>query len=148
MTIPNVTMSHCQRKAQCEWCPEMVEAGAPLVTVFFWNKGTEDHKGFNVKRYYHPDCWVAQGLDYLKRNPYVPYVRKKKLELSPEQSKQRYSILRRKAAIDQRKRNLNVDLPDRELENAKLNTKIAELMLEIAPIGGIPKKWLSMNQQQ
>ena len=147
MTIPNVTMTHCQRRAKCEWCPEYVEAGEPLVTVFFWNKGTEEHKGFNVKRYYHPDCWVAQGLDYLKRNPYVPYIRKKKLELTAEQSKQRYSILRRKAAIDQRKRNLNGDFPDKELEEARLNVKITELMLEIAPIGGIPKKWLNMSQQ-
>lgn len=147
MTIPNITMTWCQRRAQCEWCPEMIEAGNPIVTVFFWNKGSPDHKGFNVKRYYHPDCWVAQGLDYLKRNPYVPYVRRKKLELTPEQSKQRYVILRKKAAIDQRKRNLNGNYPDKLLIEARLNQKITELMMEIAPIGGIPKKWLSTNQQ-
>ena len=147
MTIPNITMTWCQRRAQCEWCPEMIEAGKPIVTVFFWNKGSPDHKGFNVKRYYHPDCWVAQGLDYLKRNPYVPYVRRKKLELTPEQSKQRYVILRKKAAIDQRKRNLNGNYPDKLLIEARLNQKITELMMEIAPIGGIPKKWLSTNQQ-
>jgi len=141
MTIPNVTMTHCQRKAQCEWCPDTIEAGTPIVTVFFWNRGGPDHKGFNVKKYYHPDCWVAQGLDYLKRNPYVPYIRKKKLKLTPAQSKQRYSILRRKAAIDQRKRKL--DGTNNVVVEALLNTKIAELMIEIAPIGGIPKKWLN-----
>ena len=141
MTIPNVTMTHCQHKAQCEWCPETIECGTPIVTVFFWNRGTPDHKGFNIKKYYHPNCWVAQGLDYLKMNPYVPYIRKKKLELTPAQSKQRYSVLRRKAAIDQRKRKL--DGTNNVVAEAILNTKIAELMIEIAPIGGIPKKWLN-----
>ena len=142
MTIPNVTMTWCQRRAKCEWCPGYIEAGKPLVTVFFWNKGGPDHKGLNVKKYYHPNCWVAQGLDYLERNPYVPYIRKRKLELTPEQSKQRYTILRRKAAIDQRKRSMAL-LPYSAITIANLNKKIAELMLEIAPIGGIPIRWLT-----
>lgn len=112
-----------------------------MVTVFFWNRGTEEHKGYNVKKYYHPNCWIAQALDYLSKNPYVPYARKKKLELGPEQSKQRYSILKRKAAIDQRKRRLE-GTPNRIVGEAILDSKIAELIMEIAPIGGIPKKWL------
>jgi len=142
MTIPNVTMTHCQRQAQCDWCPDQIEPGTPLVTVFFWNKGTPDHKGFNTKKYYHPNCWVAQGLDYLTLNPYVPYIRRYKLELTKEQSKLRYSILHRKSALDQRLRKLE-DNPN-PLTEAKLNQKIAELMIEIAPIGGIPKKWLNI----
>jgi len=144
MTIPNVTMNHCQRKALCLWCNHHVEAGEPMVTVFFWNRGTPSHKGFNVKRYYHPQCWVEQGLDYLKRNPYVPYQRKKKLELTREQSKQRYSLLKSKASIDQRKRNL-ANEPNNEVAMVALNIKIAGLMIEIAPIGGIPKKWLDLH---
>lgn len=142
MTIPNVTMTWCQHKAQCAHCPRTIKTGTPLVTVFFWNRGTEAHKGWNIKKYYHPKCWIAQGLDYLKKNPYIPYIRKKKLELTPEQSKQRYIILRRKAAIDQRKRRLEGS-PNRIAGEASLDGKIAELMVEIAPIGGIPKKWLN-----
>jgi len=144
MTTPNVTMTWCQRQAQCAWCPDHIETGTPLVTVFFWNKGGPDHKGFNVKKYYHPGCWVGQGLDYLKMNPYVPYIRKPKLELTPEQSRQRYIILRRKAAIDQRKRSMEGQ-PGKVVTLAALNTKIAELMVEIAPIGGIPRKWLEIQ---
>ena len=142
MTIPNVTMAWCQHHAKCEWCPDHIETGMPLVTVFFWNKGGPDHKGFNIKKYYHPDCWTGQGLDYLKMNPYVPYIRKKKLELTPEQAKLRYVLLNRKASIDQRKRGLNGN-PNKAMLEAELNVRIAELMVEIAPIGGIPKKWLS-----
>ena len=140
MTIPNVTMTWCQHKAKCTECPGTIETGTPMVTVFFWNRGTEEHKGYNVKKYYHPNCWIAQGLDYLKKNPYIPYIRKKRLELTPEQSKQRYILLNRKAAIDQRIRSLE-ETPDR-IAGARLNMEIAKLMVEIAPIGGIPQRWL------
>jgi len=145
MTIPNVTITWCQRRAQCDWCPGYIEAGEPLVTAFFWNRGTPDHKGFNVKKYWHVKCWIEQGLDYLEMNPYVPYLRKPKLDLSPEQSKQRYSLLKRKAAIDQRIRKLDKNFPDNLLDEVRLQGMITELMLEIAPLGGIPAKWLNQN---
>ena len=143
MTTPNVSMSWCNRTAKCEWCPGEIVAGEPIVKVFYWNKGTESHKGFNTKRYYHPQCWIDQGIDYLKRNPYVPYLRKPKMELSEEQSKRRYQLLRQKAAIEQRIRKLG-DTPN-ILAEARLREKITNIMLEIAEIGGIPKKWLTQE---
>ena len=142
MTIPSVSMTWCQRIAQCEYCPDTIDAGMPMVRVFFWNRGTEEHKGFNTKKYYHPNCWVAQGLDYLNENPYVPYLRKPKMELTPEQSARRYVLLKRKASIDQRKKLLTCEYPDKVLEEAKLDIHITDIMLEIALIGGIPPKWL------
>ncbi len=145
MTVPNVTMTWCVNRAKCEWCPEHIEAGTPLVTVFYWNRGGPDHKGYNVKKYYHPQCWIAQGLDYLERNPYVRHITKKKLVLTPKQSELRYKILKRKASIDQRLRNLDGDYPDHLLIEARLKLQITDLMLEIAVVGGIPKKWLNLN---
>lgn len=140
--IPNVCISWAQRKAQCQYCPEPVEAGTPLVTVFFWNKGQEDKRKWNVKQYFHPDCWVANGLDYLKMNPYVPYARSRKLPLTTKQNKKRVLILKRKAALDQRKRNLKSGYPDRVLVEARIDRQIAELMVQIASVGGIPPTWL------
>ena len=142
MTVSNVSMSWCLRQANCHYCETLVEAGTPLVTVFFWNKGTEEHKGFNSKFYYHPTCWVNQGLEYLRNNPYVPYKRTRTLPITQEQRVQRNILLRRKCSLDQRKRNLKMDFPDRVLVEARIDTQIVELMLEIAPIGGIPKRWL------
>lgn len=118
-----------------------------MVNVFFWNKGSEDKRKWNVKIYYHPQCWIDQGLDYLKMNPYVPRTRwsgttRSKNPLTEEERKLRYKLLRRKASIDQRLRNLKADYPDRVLVEAKLNMDIANLMLEIAKVGGIPRKWL------
>ena len=142
MTIPNVYMKWCHRTAICKWCENPIEPGSPIVSVFFWNKGSEDHKGFNTKLYFHPDCWVAQGLDYLKLNPYAPYTRHKESTLTPEQKKLRHTIMTRKASIEQRRRNLKPTSKNRLLIEARLDIQIAQLMVEIAPIGGIPKKWI------
>ena len=101
MTVPNVTMGWCERRTKCEYCPEHIEKGTPGVRVFFWNKGGPDHKGFNVKKYYHPECWVAQGMDYLKMNPYVPKSKKPTLALSPEQRKRRKQLINQKASLEQ-----------------------------------------------
>lgn len=139
MTIPNVFIYWCQHKAKCRWCEQDVVAGNPVVKVYYWNRGNEEKRGFNVSRYYHPQCWIDQGLDYLNRNPYVPYIRKRPSNnLTSGQKELRYKLLRRKASIDQRKRNL-VDSP---LEAARLDEQISKLMVEIIPIGGIPKRWL------
>ena len=140
--IPNVCMCWCHRTATCKWCDKPIEAGTPMVSVYFWNKGQEDKRKWNVRQFYHPQCWVDQGLDYLKMNPYVPYERHKKSTLTKKQKARRLILLNRKAALDQRKRNLKSTYPDRDLIEARINTQIAELMVEMTKVGGIPPKWL------
>lgn len=146
MTIPNVYMNWCQRKATCKWCEKTVEAGTPMVNVFFWNKGREGAPKWNVKWYYHPQCWVEQGLDYLKMNPYVSKnIREgitKLSQLSEKEQKHRITLMRRKAALDQRRKNIKAGYPDRILVEARLDKQVAEIMVKIAEVGGIPPKWL------
>ena len=114
-----------------------------MVTVFYWNKGTPEHKGFNSKYYYHPQCWIDQGLDYLKRNPFVPTHRgSRPLPLTDEERKARNKLLNRWSSLNQQIRNIRVDYPDRILIEARLEQRKIDLMMEIAPLGGIPKKWL------
>lgn len=139
--IPNVCMKWCERQALCKWCNKPIEAGKSMVAVFYWNKGT-DGRRWNTKQYFHPQCWIEQGLDYLKMNPYVPYIRKPRLALNDEDRKLRYMLLRRKSAIDQRRKKLKPDNPDRILIEARLDGKVAELMIQMMTLGGIPKKWL------
>lgn len=141
-TIPNVFMYWCQHKAKCRWCEQDILAGEPIIQVYYWNKGNEENRKWNIKRYYHPQCYIEQGLDYLKMNPYVPYQRKPKSKLTPEKLELRYKLLRQKASIDQRKRGLKSEYPDRVLDEARLDAQISEIMVKIVKVGGIPKKWL------
>ena len=139
--IPNVTINWCQRQAQCKWCPDQIEAGSPMVSVFFWRKG-EDNRKLNIKMYYHPQCWVSQGLDYLKMNPYVPYERHKRTELTPEQRQLRLKLLRDKGRLDQRRKELKSTGQKRVVREAAIDTKIARLIVQMIEVGGVPKRWL------
>ena len=146
--IPNVCINWCHHTAKCRWCEQPIKPGIGMVTVFFWNKRKEaDNRKWNITHYYHPECWLEQGLDYLRKNPYVPHTRwdlttKKDSPLTDEQRKYRYILLRRKAALDQRLRNLKPDNPDRTLYEARIGASIANIMVEILEYGGVPKKWL------
>lgn len=118
-----------------------------MVTVFFWNKG-QDGRRFNVKRYYHLEhegvhCWEEQGLDYLKRNPYVSKVTPCRIKLNAEDSRKRLLILKRKARLDQQRRGLNTANENYLTRCLELDAKVAALMQEILPVGGIPKSWIS-----
>lgn len=140
--IPNVCMSWCRRRALCKWCGKHIEAGTEMVSVFYWNKGDKETRWWNTKQYFHPQCWIEQGLDYLKMNPYVAYRRGPKVKLTKKRHARRLILLNRKAALDQRKRNLKSEYPDRALIEARMDRQIVEIMLEMTKVGGIPPKWL------
>lgn len=143
--IPTVIMNWCLREAKCKWCEQPIVAGQPMVTVFFWNKGAEGRK-WNVKQYYHVNnegqhCWELNGLDYLKRNPYVPYIRKPTSLLSREDRRTRLLILKRKARLNQEIRELDKSKSNYPERLQTMELKLATLILEIMPYGGIPKSW-------
>ena len=143
MTIPNVTMKWCVKKSTCKWCEQPIDNGTPVVTVFFWNKGNEDSRKWNTKYSYHPQCWVAQGLDYLNRNPYVPQTRRKKPTLCEEDRRTRFLLVRKFHKAEQ-VRNINRDggsYPDKLLAEIRLTQQMVDIMLEVATVGGVPKSW-------
>ena len=143
MTIPNVSMRWCQKQAKCQWCEAMIEPGQAMVVMFYWNKGSNNRR-WNVQKCYHPECWLKQGYDYLERNPYVPVQinnGRPRLELSEQDKRQRYLILRRYHSLVQRLNRCNngSDL----IKSLELECQMADLILEIAKVGGVPKKWLT-----
>jgi len=143
MTIPNVCMVWCQRTAKCQFCEQVIVAGTPQVKAFYWNKGTPEHKGFNNTQYYHPQCWVLQGLYYLEHNPYVPYTRNiGDDKLTAEQKAQRRVLLHHKSALDQRLRNLKSTGEKRIFHTLHISEEIGKIMEKILPLGGIPQKWI------
>lgn len=113
-----------------------------MVVVFFWNKGSEGRRSFNVKHYYHPPCWVEQGLDYLKMNPYIPHKRGPKPKLNEVDRRKRFLLVRRKNALEQRKRKLKAEYPDRLLMEARIDGQIMDILLEVVRLGGVPKTWV------
>lgn len=149
MTIPNVTMSWAQHRALCDWCSKPVNSGEEIIKVFFWNAGNPDGKRFyNIKKYYHPDCWMEQGREYLRTHPYISsHKGKDRMEITDEQRAQRNKILKRKAALELRKRNITPDNPRAKVIEAGIDRQISELVVEIALLGGIPTKWIEQKKE-
>jgi len=116
-----------------------------MVIKKLWRKGDETSRRINLLFYYHPECYMVEGLEYLQMNPYTPGLHKRgpKTTLTPDQQRQRKLILMRRASLIQRKKKLKVKYPDRLLFEAKIDQQLIDLMVEIAPLGGIPISWLT-----
>ena len=141
-TIPNVIIRWCRKKAKCRWCEEDIEVGQPEVMVMFWNKGNEHDRSWNKKLYYHfPECYVSQGEDYLKRNPFVPHRRGRKSTLSQEDRRKRYLLVRRFHSLVQRKDHISVDYPDRLIVETDILKKMTAVANEMLDVGGVPPSW-------
>jgi hypothetical protein len=113
-----------------------------MVAVFFWNKG-DDGRKWNNQYCYHPECWIAQGYDYLERNPFVPsYTGKAKMQLTEEERRQRFLAVRRYNALLQRLNKL--DESSEPIKYLELECQMLDVVIEMNNLGGrIPKKWLA-----
>lgn len=146
----DVWFTWCKRTARCSWCDSPIKVSEEMIVKKYWRKGIEDNRKWNIKFYYHPDCYIAEGRDYLRRNPYSACIAgvsrgRPALRLTPEAKRERDLILRRKAALEQRRKIIRQGdghIADKALQEAKIDEKIAELMGEIMKVGGIPPSWL------
>jgi hypothetical protein len=121
----------------------MIPVATPVVIVLYWNKGNPEKRSFNVKKYYIPEHWIQQGLDYLMMHPYSSGEKRgPKVELSAEARRKRQLLLRKYAVYQSRKRRLTGDLPERTLMEIRLDGQIASVIMEISKVGGVPKRWI------
>jgi len=139
----DIWFTWCRRRAACDYCDEVIEVATPMVTGKIWRKGNPNTRKWNIRLYWHPKCYMAQGMQYLKDNPYVaPGNRgRPKLQLSEEDTRRRRLILCKKAAVDQRTKELKAQFPDNLLIEARARKRVEELAKELEGIGGVPKSW-------
>ena len=133
-----------KRQADCCYCKQPITVATPMVVKKLCRKGDVDSRRINLTFYMHPECYMVEGFDYLLMNPYSSGVSRRgpKSVLTPEQRRQRRLILMRRASLVQRKKKLKTVYPDRLLLEAKLDEQLVDLMVEIAPVGGVPVSWL------
>ena len=94
-----------------------------------------------TKRFYwHPDCWVKQGLDKLHMDGYCSTETYRALnELTPEQKKLR-SVLQRKWHTSLSR--LSNALEDGKIDvSIRLVERMEKIKKDITDCGGVPKKW-------
>ena len=135
--IPQVSMQWTHKVTECKFCEKDIETATPVVSVFFKHKD----KSWNARYGYHPACWIQNGLDYLKANPYITVP--EKIELSDNDKIIRDKLIRKHASLKQRLVKLDKSSPKYYILVAKIEAQIAQLIVDILPLGGVPKKWSS-----
>lgn len=138
----DIWIAHCKRIAKCHYCEKHINVTEPMVTGKLWRKKKEGLLHWVIRYYWHPLCWVEEGLNYLSKNPYNQGNRGgQPLNLSHEDRIKRLSILRRHAKYTQK---IRQSMERGDLDRIiRLASSMEKLKEEILPLGGIPKKWLT-----
>lgn len=128
-----VWMKACRKKATCAWCGEDVKNCTYMVVGQYyigkWRK----------RKNWHPDCWIAQGIDALERRDYVENRGRQKLALADDKKIMRFKILARRASVLQRMRKAQEEGKIEQM--TRLGLQLEKLMVEIEPYGGVPNSW-------
>jgi len=136
----DVWMTWCRRKAVCKYCGEDIVKATPIVKCKSVRGNTTK---LTTMMYFHPKCWVENGMDYLEKNPYTSGMRgRKRLELSDEDRRARYLLLRKYAGLKQRLGNIVTKFPDNLEPTLRIEEQMRQIMVDISVVGGIPPKWL------
>jgi hypothetical protein len=127
------------RQAKCQWDSDMMDKGSPVVVG-----SLRTNRGYYIRMYWHPECYLKQGMDYLESIPYEPTTR------SPGPGRPAIDLshtdrLKRRALIVKFSR-----LRDRREEVAelgllwmldKLDKTAWVIMAEMKTLGGVPTSW-------
>lgn len=98
------------------------------------------------RQYFHPQCWVDNGMAYLNANPYTPGIRGRRgLNLAPEDARKRHLLIRRYNTLKQRKR---LGGPGNLKLINWLSPRMDRIMEEMKNVGGIPKSWLATPMKE
>jgi len=117
----------------------------PMVVGKIWRKGDNSSRKFNIKLYWHPECWIKSGMDYLNQHPYSHGKHAtKRLGLSPENLIKRNKLLRRYGSAKARLVKLG-NSADNILRVFRLEAKMRDIAAEISEMGGVPKGWKNVS---
>jgi len=128
------TVKVCNRDV----CLESIIVGSPQV-----GQRTE-----SKRIYWHPNCWLEDGLSKLSQ--YESPVRgRKKLDLSSEDAALRQKLLQRIASYNWRIRRYEGSTNGKEysLKIARLSIDIELLSRQLEGLGGRPDKWSKVKEE-
>jgi len=132
----NVWMRWSKKQSRCRYCNDAIETATPTVVCRYWS----NHKCYNI--FYHPQCWVNYGMDYLLKNPYEAKPRgRKAIKLNPEDSRQRFLLLRRYSTTKHRLDKVRLESPEKAMYVLRLEKRLEGIVNETEKVGGIPTRW-------
>jgi hypothetical protein len=141
----SVWFQHNKQRGTCEYsqCPQpVIIAGEPIVRC-----RSVDKHGWSHYRKYHINCYVVQGLEYLKANPYIP----KRVPqcgrtpmsatLNPEQERKRFLLIRRRNYFISERKKLATNGQHDTPRMIALGVEINIIEADMESVGGCPARW-------
>jgi len=153
----DIWMKKCVRQAICNYCGSPILNGDYIICGRYWIKHKSDigtDKGmYRHKNYYWHcvnsegiHCWEEQAKFAIDNMPVVVSKRgRKKLNLAPEDRKERLRILNSRSTITYKIRE-ELAKPDEDRDFsylAHLGGELIKMKERIADFGGVPKSWQS-----
>ncbi len=138
--MADVWIRECRRTAKCSHCKQQIQNHEYEVIVKIWKRGSEV-KRFVTVLFFHPQCWIEQGIEAAKKRPAVENRGRHRTAMLDEVREKRIKILRRRASIVQRIRYAMDSTPPNFDKVSYLGEKLGELVDEIRPLGGVPESW-------
>jgi len=127
----DIWITLCRKTAKCKYCPQHILKGNPMVKGRLWRSGK-----WTLNFYWHPNCWVEQGIAEMEKRPIIESRGRKSLPITVEQRELRICLLKRRGSVIQRLK--------RETDPVKmlhLGEMLEDLKEEIKPLGGVPVGW-------
>jgi len=122
---------------KCRYCEKEITVATPMVI------GQTRNNNRTYRMYFHPQCWLDNGMAYLRNNPYTPGIRgRKKSSLTSEDARSRYLLIRRYNRFKERKNKLK-KFPDDLLEYFRLEKEMDKITEAMKDIGGVPTRWIT-----
>ncbi len=129
----NVWIKVCAKQAICDWCKQ------PIENRHYEVIGEHLYGKWRIRRRWHPDCWIAQGISSLERNPKVDNRGRNKMSISDTDRSERNKLLMRRAAT---LRQLTISIESGNAIRIEfLGEKLNDLRNKIENLGGIPSSW-------
>lgn len=91
----HIRMAWLTKKARCHQCGREMVRGEPIVRGYATLRN-----GFHVRRLWHPQCWLEQGMQYLAEHPLEPHHAgpgRPRMPLDEEQRKSRHALIQRRS---------------------------------------------------
>ena len=135
----DIWVSWAKRKATCHYCSKPILARTPIIKGKMWKKMATATK-WSIMFYWHPECWLNQAYAYLEQHPFIPKRGRAKLVLDKDAKTKRLKLLRERARLIYRLKDIMLYGNNSDIEE-RILSRLLELVVEIEPLGGVPKSW-------
>ncbi len=130
----HIWATRAKKKVRCNWDACWIEAGDSMMRGYSPIKNSS----FSIKKYWKPECYLAQCLHYLDTVPYnpIPGGGRPKLNLEKEERRERKTLLNKLYRL--KRRTVEFEKVHLTWKADEQRAKMLVIFTRLEAIGGVP----------